>query len=103
MKQASNILFAIWQKLTGREEHLRQRITPRIPAEADFPAGTEFMVCESSVPLARVPQDGKAIWVNWFGGVPRHFDVTWLRVDNNQPAESFEAWAMLVADSLPKK
>jgi hypothetical protein len=69
----------------------------RLPKISDFPAGTEFVVKEFDVPLARVPGQG---WFNWFGGEPRPYDVRALRVDNNWPAESFEEWISIVEASL---
>ncbi len=72
----------------------------RIPDETDFPPGTEFVIKEFDVPLACIPQDGRAVWVNWFGGIPRPYDVKALKVDNNWPAESFEEWVALVAQSF---
>ena len=58
------------------------------------------MIKEFDVPLVRVPGRG---WFNWFGGMPRPYDVSFLRVDNNWPAESFEEWAGVVAASLSGK
>lgn len=52
------------------------------------------------MPLARIPGNGNCIWVNWYGGRPRPFDVTWLKVDNNWSVDSFESWATLVNASL---
>ena len=71
---------------------------PRLPKYADFPPGTEFVIKEFDVPLARVPGRG---WFNWFGGAPRPYDPGRLRVDNNWPAESFEDWVRVVEESLP--
>jgi hypothetical protein len=73
---------------------------PRVPTLSEFPAGTEFIVKEFDVPLARIPGDGHCIWVNWYGGRPRPFDVTWLKVDNNWSVDSFESWAALVKASF---
>lgn len=64
---------------------------------SDFPKGTEFVVKEFDVPLAWVPGKG---WFNWFGGTPRPYDESALRVDNNWPAESFEEWLEIVAASI---
>ena len=50
------------------------------------------------MPLACVPGQG---WFNWFGGAPRPYDVSRLRVDNNWPAKSFEDWLRVVKESLP--
>jgi hypothetical protein len=69
----------------------------RLPKSSDFPDGTEFVVKEFDVPLARVPGQG---WFNWFGGEPRPYDERRLRVDNNWPAESFEEWLRVVEESL---
>ena len=69
----------------------------RLPKSSDFPAGTEFVVKEFDVPLARVPGQG---WFNWFGGKPRPYDERSLRVDNNWPDESFEEWIRIVEASL---
>ncbi|MEI6232592.1 MAG: hypothetical protein WCT04_06045 [Planctomycetota bacterium] len=76
-------------------------MNPRIPTESDFPPGTQFMILEFDVPLARIPQGGHSNWFNWYGGVPQPYDVNRLRVDNNWPADSFEEWATLIANSLP--
>jgi hypothetical protein len=73
---------------------------PRVPKLSEFPAGTEFIVKEFDVPLARIPGDGHCIWVNWYGGRPRPFDVTWLKIDNNWSVDSFESWATLVKASI---
>jgi len=70
----------------------------RLPTISDFPAGTEFVIKEFDVPLACVPGRG---WFNWFGGVPRPYDVSALKVDNNWTADSFEQWVEVVKDSLP--
>ena len=75
-------------------------LKPRVPKLSEFPAGTEFIVKEFDVPLARIPGDGHCIWVNWYGGRPRPFDVTWLKIDNNWSVDSFESWARLVKASL---
>ena len=75
------------------------RASRRLPSAADFPPGTEFVIKEFDVPLVRVPNEG---WFNWFGGVPRPYDVKNLKVDNNWPADSFEQWLELVEDSLKK-
>lgn len=73
---------------------------PRVPKLSEFPTGTEFIVKEFDVPLARIPANGNCIWVNWYGGRPRPFDVTWLKVDNKWSVGSFESWAALVKASL---
>jgi hypothetical protein len=75
----------------------------KIPEQSDFPPGTEFVIYEFDVPLARVPQGaaGEArAWFNWYGGKPRPYAVERLKVDNNWPADSFEQWAALVKASL---
>jgi hypothetical protein len=69
----------------------------RLPGAADFPPGTEFVIKEFDVPLAWVPQQG---WFNWFGGFPRPYDETALKVDNNWSADSFQQWLEVVAASL---
>jgi hypothetical protein len=71
-----------------------------LPKVTDFLPGTSFVIKEFNVPLVQVP--GGA-WFNWFGGRPRPYDVTALRVDNNWPAESFEEWVGIVAESLPSR
>jgi len=73
---------------------------PRIPQLSEFSPGTEFMVKEFDVPLARIPKDGRSIWVNWYGGKPHPYDVRMLKGDNNWPAESFEAWVALIEASI---
>lgn len=70
----------------------------RLPKSSDFPSGTEFVIKEFDVPLVKIPGRG---WFNWFGGAPRPYDVSSLRVDNNWPAESFEEWLRVVVESLP--
>lgn len=71
---------------------------PQLPKSTDFPPGTEFVIKEFDVPLARVPGRG---WFNWLGGAPRPYDPSHLRADNNWPAESFEEWVRVVGESLP--
>ena len=73
----------------------------RIPNETDFPEGTEFIIHEFDTPLAWMPQDGRLVWINWFGGFPQPFNSKWLKVDNNWRADSFEEWAAVVAQSIP--
>ena len=70
---------------------------PKLPKASDFPEGTAFVIKEWDVPLAWIPGRG---WVNWFGGAPRPYDPSFLKVDNNRPAESFEEWLQIVAASL---
>ena len=67
------------------------------PRASDFPPGTRFVIREFDVPLAYVPGEG---WFNWFGGSPKPYDDTRLRVDNNWPAESFEEWVAVIRDTL---
>lgn len=69
----------------------------RLPKSSDFPAGTEFIIKEFDVPLAMMPG---WVWFNWFGGTPRPYDASSLRVDNNWPAGSFEEWVGVVEASL---
>ncbi len=71
----------------------------QLPQYSDFPPGTEFVIKEFDVPLARVPGQG---WLNWFGGAPRPYDESALRVDNNWPA-SFEEWIEIVKVSRREK
>ena len=70
---------------------------PKLPEASDFPAGTSFVIKEWDVPLAWIPGQG---WVNWFGGAPRPYDPTLLKVDNNRPAGSFDEWLLILAASL---
>ena len=69
----------------------------QLPKISDFPPGTKFVIKEFDVPLVWVPWQG---WFNWFGGTPRRYDESFLRVDNNWPAESFEEWVGIVEASL---
>lgn len=69
-----------------------------LPHASDFPVGTRFVIKEFDVPLVQLPNGG---WFNWFGGAPRPYDVTMLRVDNHWPAASFEEWIKIVQASLP--
>ncbi len=69
-----------------------------LPKRTDFPAGAEFVIKEFDVPLVRVPGQG---WFNWFGGTPRPYDASLLRVDNNWSAKSFQEWVGIVAASMP--
>jgi hypothetical protein len=71
----------------------------QLPKESDFPAGSEFVIKEFDVPLVQIPGRG---WFNWFGGSPRPYDVSYLRVDNNWPAASFAEWVGVVAASVTK-
>jgi hypothetical protein len=70
-----------------------------LPRASDFPRGTEFVIKEFDVPLVWVPGKG---WFNWFGGTPRPYDESSLRVDNNWPAESFEEWLEIVRSSAAR-
>jgi hypothetical protein len=72
----------------------------QLPKASDFLPGTKFMIKEFDVPLVQVPSGE---WFNWFGGKPRPYDVSSLRVDNNWRAESFEEWLGIVAESLKDK
>ena len=71
----------------------------RLPSALDFPPDTEFIIKEFGVPLVRVPDEG---WFNWYGGAPRRYDETFLKVDNNCPADSFEQWVGVVEESLKR-
>ena len=73
---------------------------PHVPQASDFPPGTRFVIKEFDVPLACIPAGAQCKWMNWYGGIPRAYDVTWLKVDNNWPAESFEEWASLITASI---
>ncbi|TCV96390.1 hypothetical protein EC912_102741 [Luteibacter rhizovicinus] len=70
---------------------------PTLPVQNDFPPGSSFAIKEFDVPLVHIPGKG---WFNWFGGTPRPYDATWLKVDNHWAADSFEAWVAIIADSL---
>jgi hypothetical protein len=70
---------------------------PRIPKASDFPPGTMFVIKEFDVPLVQIPGRG---WFNWFGGKPRPYHVTALRVDDNWRADSLEEWVGLIKGSL---
>ncbi len=70
---------------------------PELPRASDFPQGTQFVIKEFDVPLVHIPGQG---WFNWYGGQPRPYDATALKVDNNWPAASFEEWAGIVQASL---
>jgi len=58
------------------------------------------VIKEFDVPLVMIPGQG---WFNWFGGAPLPYDPSYLRVDNNWPAESFEEWIGVVEASLKDK
>jgi len=68
-----------------------------LPKRSDFPTQSEFVIKEFDVPLVCVPGDG---WFNWFGGTPRPYDASSLRVDNSWLAKSFEEWLGIVAASM---
>ena len=70
---------------------------PRLPTASDFPAGTEFVICDFDVPLVFFPHEG---WFNWFGGVPRTFDTSGLKPGDNRAARSFDEWVAIVEGSL---
>ena len=73
---------------------------PHLPKFTDFAPGTEFVIKEFDVPLVRTPE-GR--WWNWFSGSPSSYSSKSLRVDNNWPAESFEAWLDVVRASARKR
>jgi len=68
-----------------------------LPKASDFLPGTSFVIKEFAVPLVKTPSGD---WFNWFGGHPRPYDVTALRIDNNWPAKSFEEWVSVVRESM---
>ena len=68
----------------------------RLPKRSDFPSEAEFVIKEFDVPLVRVREG----WFNWFGGTPRPYDASSLRVDNCWPAESFEEWVGVIEASV---
>jgi len=69
----------------------------QLPKSSDFPPGSEFVIKEFDLPLVRIPDQG---WFNWYGGSPRPYDVSFLKVDNNWPAESFDEWIGVIQASL---
>ena len=71
-----------------------------LPKSSGFPPGAEFVIKEFDVPLVWIPDQG---WFNWFGGTPRPYDASSLRMDNNWPAESFEEWLGVVQASMRGK
>jgi hypothetical protein len=75
---------------------------PRVPSPDEFPAGTRFVVYEFDLPLACIPENGLAKWISWLSGLPRPFDPSSLKVDNNWPADSYEAWAALIDASIQR-
>jgi len=70
---------------------------PRLPKASDFPPGTAFVIKDFDLPLVHAP-DGS--WFSWFGGTPRPYDESSLRVDNNWRADSFEEWVGIVEASM---
>jgi hypothetical protein len=93
------MLAWLWGRFGNAE---RSKTKTRVPKKSEFPPGTRFVILEFNVPLAQIPRGERAEWVNWFGGAPRPYDVTWLKVDNNWAADSFEEWTALVEASIPK-
>jgi len=77
-------------------------VKPRVPTRSEFAPGTEFLVFEFRCPVAKSPSGDGVACVAWFGGVPHALDPAWLTLDNNWPADSFEAWATLVERSMTK-
>jgi hypothetical protein len=69
----------------------------KLPKKEDFSENDKFYIKEFDVPLVQV-SDGK--WFNWFGGTPREYDVTCLKLGNNWAAESFEEWVGILKESL---
>ena len=69
----------------------------QLPKRSDFPPGSEFVIKEFDVPLVRIPSGG---WFNWFGGKSQPYNASFLRVDNNWPATSFEEWVGIVEASM---
>ena len=70
---------------------------PQLPKRSNFPSAAEFIIKEFNVPLVQVPGEG---WFNWFGGTPRPYDPSSLRVDNCWSADSFEEWVEVIAESM---
>jgi hypothetical protein len=68
-----------------------------VPKRDDFPEKAIFVIYEWDVPLVQHPEAG---WFNWYGGIPRPYDVKRLKVDNNWDANSFEEWQKLVINSI---
>jgi hypothetical protein len=71
-----------------------------LPRQSDFPHGTEFLVKEFDVPLAKIADGEKVEYFNWYGGTPQKYDPAFLRVDNNWRADSFESWVGLIRESI---
>lgn len=68
----------------------------QLPTRSDFPSVAEFVIKDFDVPLVQLP-DGS--WSNWFGGRPKPYIASTLRVDNNWSV-SFEEWVEVVAASM---
>lgn len=73
---------------------------PRLPKASDFPPGTQFVVKEFDVPLVNIPGKG---WFNYYHGGPCPYDESFLKVDNNWPADSFDQWMGVVEASMGGK
>jgi len=75
---------------------------PRLPTASDFPPGTAFVINEFDVPLVSIPDSGNktVTWFNWYGGVPRVYDPSYLKQGNSWDAKSFEEWVGIVKESL---
>jgi hypothetical protein len=69
----------------------------QLPKRSDFPHEAEFVIKEFDVPLVRIRGGG---WFNWFGGTPKPYNASSLRVDNSWSATSFEEWVGIVAASM---
>jgi hypothetical protein len=63
-------------------------------ARNHFPADAEFWLKESDVPLVHTREG----WFNWFGGNPKQYDASRLRVDNSEEV-NFEVFAKAVEAS----
>ena len=66
----------------------------KLPKRSELPPGAEFVIKEFDVPLVWIPDAG---WFNWFGGEPKPYNASSLRVDNNWPETTFEEWVEIVA------
>ena len=77
-------------------------MTDSLPERSDFPQGTEFLILEWDVPLAKEPRpDGLSVsYFNWYGGYPRSYPAERLKPGNNWPADSFEQWLEIIRNSL---
>lgn len=73
-----------------------------LPAESDFPNGTEFYIFEWDVPLSKEPDESqeKVSYFNWYGGHPKAYPIERLKVDNNWKADSFSQWLEIVKKSI---